>query len=183
MPGPAFDNSRYLLLRLMRNYLARSSDLYAGDAEGQSRRVLFSTCMALLVDQQACIDFPMLREHKIGVDMAMLSRLLVPLRSHRRLLDSLETYVRNRDEKATYPATIDPNVSSSSFAVRFNSTSNDAEKVRLEILEQCRKNQVEKQKEVAQKLQKYEELVSAARAKQDHADRLSCQYTQRTLEQ
>ena len=180
---PALDYIRCLQLRLLPNYLAQSSALYAGDAEGQSRRVLFGTCMALLVDRHACINFPMLRGHKVGVDMGMLSRLLVPLPSHRRLLDSLEKYVWSRDEKATYPATIEPNVSSASFAVRFHSTSNDAEKVRLDILEQCRKNQVEKKKEVAQKLQQHEGLISLAGAKQSEANGLFCQYTRRRLAQ
>ena len=118
----------------------------------------------------------------MGIEMVMLSRLLVPLPSHRRLLDSLEKYVWDRDKKATYPSTIDPNVSSSSFAVRLHSTSNDAERVLLDILEQCRKNQIEKKREVAQKLRRYEELMSEATAKQEQAKRLSCQYKRRRLD-
>lgn len=140
--------------------------------------------MALLVDANACAEFPVLKEHYVGVDVSMLSSLLLPLARHRRLLDQLEKYVWARDAEAKFPSTINPTVDSSAFAVRYQKAApsamrawQDMEDVRSEILKRCQENQARKRKEVEEKKLKHQELLETAEAKQDQAARLSCLYT------
>ena len=162
-------------LRLMANYLARSSDLYC-DPEGKSRRVLIGSVMALFVDHMSCQQFPMLLEHRVGLDITILSHLLLPLERHRKLLHDIEVYVKVRDQLAKYPSTVEPAVHSNSFSVRYHDASKEMMDVRQEILAQCQRNQQKKQQEVKEKLSKHEELLSLAEEKDRQANCMACEY-------
>ena len=132
--------------------------------------------MALLVDSQACLDFPMLKEHRIGLDISMLCRLLVPLASHRRLLASIEGYVRARDKAAKYPSVINPDVDSSSFGVRFSKMRADMTEAHAAVQGQCRVNQLTKRKEVEEKLVEYKALMDLVTTKTKEAASMGCSY-------
>ena len=157
------------------SYLQRSSELYC-DVEGKSRRVLIATCMALLVDGWACRQFPLLSEHHLGVDITILSRLLLPLERHRRLLHDMEVYVKARDQQAQYPSTIRPVVQRDSFSVRYHDTSTEMMDVRQKIFVECQSNRQKKQLEVEEKLSKHQELQISAKEKALQADGMTCQY-------
>ena len=118
----------------------------------------------------------MLLEHRVGLDITMLSRLLLPLERHRKLLHDIEAYVKARDQQAKHPSTVEPAVHSNSFSVRYHDTSEEMRGVRQEILAQCRRHQQKKQQEVKEKLSKHQELQNLAEEKDFEADRIACEY-------
>ena len=162
-------------------YLEKSDALYASDPEGQSRRLLTATAMALLVDREACRKFPLLQEHRVGIDMTMLCRILVPLPDQKHLLAKLEEYVQSRDRESSYPSSTDTNLCETSFSVRFQTKSAEMESLRHEILEQCRWNQLKKAEELECALAHYQNLLDEAGREDEAAARIRCEYTSSCL--
>ncbi|CAE7560992.1 unnamed protein product [Symbiodinium sp. CCMP2592] len=169
--------SRQRLLELhdlMTSYVSVSDRAYSGDPEGQSRRVLMATAMALIADREACKEFPLLEEYQVGIDMSMLEVLLVPHLWQKILLRDMESHVRSRDSVALRPSTLTPAASQTSFAVRFAEQSSDMEKVREEILQKCSKNQQQKTKEVKEKQHQFDSLRKQAAKHEASSKSLLC---------
>jgi len=174
------DEEAVLELRnLMPCYLQQSDLLYSGDAEGQSRQVLTATAMALLVDREACREFPLLQEHRVGIDVGMLCRILVPLPQQKKLLAELEEYVWSRDRVALFPSPTDVNLDQDSFSVRFQKQSADMELLRLRLLDMCGFNQQKKAQEVEKALARHQTLLDEAAQEEEEARRLQCQFFSR----
>ncbi|CAE7813809.1 unnamed protein product [Symbiodinium sp. CCMP2592] len=160
---------------LMTGYLELSGRIYKGDPEGQSRRCLMATTMVLMVDRAACREFPVLKEHSIGVEISMLHVILTPHLEDRKLLHALECYVQERENVASYPSTIcAAEVSASSFSVRFAKA--EMEDVRADIQEQCLQNQAAKAEEVRTTLSRHREMLEKFKQTTAAAEVLSCEY-------
>ncbi|CAE7821790.1 unnamed protein product [Symbiodinium sp. CCMP2592] len=159
--------------RLLTSYIDTSGALYDQDPQGQSRRILVVATMVLMVDRAACAQFPLLKEHSLGIDMNMLHDILAPHLHERQILHALEAYAEQRDSAATCPSTADPCVSDESFGVKF--AKSKLQSVQAAIQQKCEWNQVKKKEEVEAAEKRHSDLCSRAKDRDILASSRACE--------
>ncbi|OMJ94532.1 hypothetical protein SteCoe_2316 [Stentor coeruleus] len=107
-------------LKIMENYLLLAKGYYKQNPLGASRRLLTSLGLLCLLDQVACLEFPKLLNHKIGVGTEFFQYLLLPSKSYINYASKLKEYIEKRNTQARDLSIIDePQDPSKSFPAIF----------------------------------------------------------------
>jgi hypothetical protein len=121
--------------------------------------------MIIVWDKIVCTKFPMLFEHRGGVDLRVCKDLLLPSKSDLDALANIERYFLQRDRYATYPSLIEEKmVTVQSFAARFGTTNALMRQVRDYIVEQGHVRKEGVLKLVAEGRIRSERLMAQSRA-------------------
>ena len=135
-----------------------------------SRVLLISACLALILDKIAAHDHPMFSQYRCGITMECFYKLLLKEKKFLLLLHSMETYVKDRNERAIYDTVFfEPLINDNSFCVRFAKSDFSMRKKREEIQSRCKNNQRIKTEEAEDKMKYYRML-------KDESSSLSCTY-------
>lgn len=128
-----------------------------------SKMVLVLMKMAAVIDQQCMIMYPLLKEHRSGINPNLINTLLIPQRADMQIAFELEEYFRRRNECAiNVGLTEEDTISSRSFSVKFAMQDSSMTKVREQILKLDESNIASKRFELEQGRSKVENLRKKA---------------------
>ncbi|VEU35419.1 unnamed protein product [Pseudo-nitzschia multistriata] len=129
------------LIDLLGSYTKRGLEFYASDSRGCGEIVTVTLSMVLIIDMLACKHYPILKEHKLGIDPTFLQYVFVPTVASKKLLCELERYINRRNTESCYPSSIEPRRSKESLSVRFASQDALMRSTLTKIQEKCKANQ------------------------------------------
>lgn len=133
-----------------------------------SRMLLVRLKLIAMLDDQATKKYPMLLQHKSGINENMINYFLLPQSTDMRHAFELEKYFRDRNEDAIDPSLIgQKQVSDSSFAVKFARDDLNMQQIRNEILDKDNEKVEKRRAERDKGRRKVEELRSEANS-MDH---------------
>ncbi len=127
-------------------YYKVGKEFYKHDSVGYSRFILTLLKIIRLWDEIVCERYPLLLEHRSGIDLKIIKQLLVTNRNDLISVSKIETYFLHRDKKAKRPSLIEEtSPTPDSFAHHYVESSNGTnfKQVRSHIL-QWGKGQVDK---------------------------------------
>lgn len=101
-------------------YYKLGKEFYKYDCVGYSRFILTLLKIIRLWEEVVCERYPLLLEHRAGVDLTVGKDLLLTNRMDLVALAKIETYFLRRDKKATFPSLIEEvSPTMESFSHRF----------------------------------------------------------------
>jgi hypothetical protein len=137
------------LFSLFKKYLDAAVKFYNKDELGYSRLLLTSIKMVCALDSIATNEFPMLKEHSLGVDSKPLENLLLTNYTEMECAYKLKYYIDARNKNGLGPSINDPNniTSSNSFSVKHCLKDAQMQQVKNEIIKIV---EIETQKKIDQ---------------------------------
>lgn len=120
---------------------------YSNDPVGISRCILTMLKMIQVWDKLVCVQYPLLRSYKIGIDTAFVGMLLVPSKEELAIVDYVSDYFAAR-QQAPNSSLLEEKPNTSSFAVQFAEQSPDMERLRADILDEGQRHVDDKMREV-----------------------------------
>lgn len=157
------DNMVAPLINLLGSYITTGLDMYTKDPRGCGEIVLLSLTMVLILDMLACEHYPILKEHKLGIEPGFLEYILVSAVPNKKLLFELEGYVNERNSQSSYPSSIEPTRSDKSLSVRFAKRDPGMEATLASIQQRCKSNQEDKEMERQNMKRWYDDLQNEIR--------------------
>lgn len=160
------------LLECGRKYIRIPEEFHIGDPFGISKMVLVRLKLIAMIDQIVTEMYPLLFEHRSGIDPAIFDVLVLPQLIDKKIALELQKYFIQRNANASYPGLIEHDtVLSSSFPVRFAMRSDEMQSARREIHERSRERIEQKRGEWEKGRAKVELLRRTARTmSHDHSD-------------
>ncbi|KAL0478346.1 keratin type II [Acrasis kona] len=107
--------------RSFETYFKGATEQYSNIPEAWSNSIL-TMFYAVVLKDSICVDtYPILKEHKTGLDISILCDLILPFKHQMKILEDICSYVTKRDEEATFPSLMDSLTidNENSFASRF----------------------------------------------------------------
>ena len=146
------------------SYVDKGKQFYSTtDPLGGSRMILTCLRMLRIFDQIACSAFPLLKEHKTGIEQRIFSELLLPTQSDMITAQEIEQYFQRRDSAShNLPPLEEAKVSENSFSARFAPSNSDMCNTLAKILAEAEVKENEKRKEVATAKLKCDQLRKEA---------------------
>jgi hypothetical protein len=151
------------MMELLDSYSKIGLAMHPTDPRGCGEIILTSLVIVMILDILACKHFPMLKEHKLGIDPTFLHYIFVSTVSNKKLLCELEAYIKERNIKSTFPSSIEPMRSERSLSVRFARSDSEMKQTLSEILQTCKSNQDQKELERLKLMRKYHDLQNKIR--------------------
>lgn len=133
--------------KMYHEYLNSAFTYYKNDPVGMSRLIITTLKMIQVWDQCVGRQYPLVKEHKIGIQPTFVHMLLVTTKEELDIVNTLEAYFQMR-ENAPNSSLLEQRPDFDSFAVRFAAQSADMETLRELILEEGRKCAEQKMDEV-----------------------------------
>lgn len=161
-----------IVQQLIRDYHRLAEALYRGNPEAVSRMVLTAMDLWVACDRAACHQLGLLAQYDHGIEVGLLTSLLLPLGSQLRRLAAIESHLRGRTDRAdkTHVSVLGHFGHARSFAVRYFATSERHQRLLAEIEREAERRKDEKLVELERVNQHYRDLM---RAYQDGA----CEFT------
>lgn len=158
------------MLAMLVAYVQVASRFYADDPVGHSALVLTAYTLVAMMDAAVCAKYPLFKEHQPGVDLLILTQLLLPLAEQMRQLSAVEAYFLGRAAGASGPALLaTARPTAGSFAVRYAQQDSRMRTVRDQMLAQIKEDVAAKVAEVRRAQKACKDLEMAAM-------RLSCEF-------
>ena len=157
------DNLVTPLMKLLGSYSISGLEMYNKDPRGCGEIVLLSLTLVLILDMLACEHYPILKEHKLGIEPGFLHYILVSAVPNKKLLFELEGYVNERNSQSSYPSSIEPTRSDKSLSVRFTKRDPEMEATLASIQQRCKSNQDNKEMERQTEKERYDDLQNKIR--------------------
>lgn len=133
------------LRTLLFEYTKYAKKKYTQNRLFASKMILVCLKIIGMLDRMATKDYPLLKEHRSGINPKIVESLLLAQRNDMLIAHQLEDYFNKRNEKAEDPSLIEEKlVTKKSFSVKFARQNADMLKVRRKILELDEKNVQEK---------------------------------------
>lgn len=116
-----FDSKPHELRTFCIAYIQCAERFYGNDPLGHSKMVLVLLKMLAMLDEIATKAYPMLLEHRSGINPNIINSLLLPSFSDMKIAHELEMYFRKRNKKAKFPSLIEESeVTPQSFSARLD---------------------------------------------------------------
>ena len=144
-------------------YLREALKFYFSDDEarvvpGMSLMLLTLLKLIIAVDQKATHKFPLLKEHKLGIDAKVIHLLLLPLKNDMEFAVELEDHLIMR-QSPTFPSLIgETNISEHSYSVRHAQQSEQMQKCKRTLSEMASKPEAERKEAVKRARQRYKAI-------------------------
>lgn len=139
-------------------YAKYTETKYKDDPLSNSRMVLVRLKMLAILDAIAMEKYPLLKEHRPGVELKVIDHLLLPQSTDMRIAFEIENYFRER-KNAIGPSLIEQEgVNKHSFSVKFATNNTDMRQMRDEILNEDKKNVEQIEEEWNEKRKEASEL-------------------------
>ncbi|KAL0485114.1 hypothetical protein AKO1_004374 [Acrasis kona] len=149
LPSTPIDQSNEILggvldFQSFEKYFKGATEQYSNNPEAWSNALLTMFHAAVIKDSMCVNAHPILKQHKTGLDISILSDLLLPFKHQMQILEEICNYVTKRDKKAKFPSLTDSLTidDEDSFATRFceqNSSMIQYKKMIQDKSEQLRK--------------------------------------------
>lgn len=88
-------------------YASKAEIFYKGDQLDVSKMMLTRLKLLAMLDQIATSAYPLLFEHRIGINVKVIDNLLLPQRIDMEIAYELEKYFRQRNSDSKNPALIE----------------------------------------------------------------------------
>lgn len=121
------------------DYICWAEKIHSSDAREQSIMMLIRLKFVAMMDRMVTQEFPLLLEHRTGIDTNIFNALLLPQAKDMQIAHELQLYFERRNE-AYYPSLVEESeITSDAFAVRYGSYNLEMQEVRQRILEDADK--------------------------------------------
>ena len=148
---------------LFENYMKEALKFYMpksrkSDLLGVSCMLLTLLKLICALDEKATLKFPLLEEHKLGINPILIQSLLLPLKSDMELAAELEEYLSRR-QSPTLPSLIEEtDISERSYSVRHSQRTQHMQECKRSLLEMGSKTEAERIEEVKRSRERYNAL-------------------------
>ena len=172
--GSLNDHKRFTaaqLFELYEKYAKLAARAYADTPLGQSRMILAHMTFVCALDYMAGLEWPLLLEHRLGIDEDVCEWLVLPDHKLTSFAFSLHRHIRERNARTTHAVLIESGCgpkSAHSFGCRFAEESADCRELKRRIQAQANRKKQQKIAEVDKAYRKYEQLITKS-------DSMSCE--------
>ena len=130
----------------MIKYIDKAKLFYENDELGNSRMIMTCIKLVCLLDKIAINQFPMLTEHKIGIDSKTFESLLIINSTGLMHCKSLIKYIESRNNTDTpYDSLVDMSkINKDTFSVRFAYNDKNAQNIMQDILRDAEEKKTQK---------------------------------------
>lgn len=121
-------------------YASTAEKIYENDQHSKSKMILVRLKLLAILDSIACRQYPLLKQHRSGVNPNVIKTLLLPQRIDMKVADELEEYFKIRN-KASNPSLIEERkITGTSFGAKFAAKDEEMQRVRNQILHETEQN-------------------------------------------
>lgn len=136
-----------------------------------SQMLLVRLKLIMILDKKAIEEYPLLKEHKSGINEYIIDHLLLPHRTDMCIAFEIENYFRERNRQANDPSIFgEQEISRRSFSVKYARDNACMDQVRMDIFKEDKENENAKKRQWEEGRKKAEELKSKARCMQHTSD-------------
>jgi hypothetical protein len=141
-------------------YVKLARKKFQNNPEGWCSMILTLLKVWEKLDRKAIDLYPLVKEHKTGIDCSVFESLLVPYGADLKRLHDLQQYITERDEQAKHDCIYSCDIGAQySFGVRYFDRTKTMQETLQSIVQDAYQKQEKKKQEIQKQIAKYNEGV------------------------